>query len=78
MVVITWLEALENNGLDYSFEENYAEFNKEIGNVNTIFIRADVNKNISSTMIRTLLANKEDISKYVPEQVYSYLKEKAK
>ena len=72
------VRGVRNNGLDYSFEENYAEFNKEIGNVNTIFIRADVNKNISSTMIRTLLANKEDISKYVPEQVYSYLKENAK
>lgn len=72
------VRGIRNNGLDYSFEENYAEFNKEIGNVNTIFIRADVNKNISSTMIRTLLANKEDISKYVPEQVYLYLKENAK
>lgn len=68
------VRGIRNNGLDYSYEENYAEFNKEIGGINTIFIRADVNKNISSTMIRTLLANGEDISKYVPYQVYKYLK----
>ena len=72
------VRGVRNNGLDYSFEENYAEFNKEIGNINTIFIRADVNKNISSTMIRTLLANEEDISKYVPQKVYLYLKENVK
>lgn len=67
------VRGIRNNGLDYPFEESCAEFNKEIGNINTIFIRADVNQNISSTMIRTLLANEEDISKYVPEQVYLYL-----
>lgn len=72
------VRGIRNNGLDYSYEENCAEFNKEIGSINTIFIRADVNKNISSTMIRTLLANEEDISKYVPEQVYIYLKENIK
>lgn len=68
------IRGVRNNGLDYSYEENYADFNKEFGGINTIFIRADVNKNISSTMIRTLLANGEDISKYVPCQVYKYLK----
>lgn len=72
------VRGVRNNGLDYSYEENYAEFNKEIGDINTIFIRADVNKNISSTMIRTLLANGEDISKYVPQQVHEYLKENLK
>lgn len=72
------VRGVRNNGLDYSYEENYAEFNKEIGGINTIFIRADVNKNISSTMIRTLLANGEDISKYVPYPVFKYLKRTVK
>lgn len=69
------VRGIRNNGLDYPYEENYAEFNKEIGNINTIFIRADVDKNVSSTMIRTLLTNNEDISKYVPQPVYKYLQE---
>lgn len=72
------VRGVRNNGLDYSYEENYAEFNKEIGNINTIFIRADVNKNISSTMIKVLLANGEDISKHVPYPVFKYLKENYK
>lgn len=70
------VRGIRNNGLDYAYEENCAEFNKEVGGVNTIFIRADVNKNVSSTMIRTLLANGEDVSKYVPQNVYRYLMEK--
>lgn len=69
------IRGIRNNGLDYAYEENYAEFNKEIGEIDTIFIRADINKNISSTMIRTLLSNGEDISQYVPHQVLKYLQE---
>jgi len=67
------VRGIRNNGLDYTYEENYAEFNKEVGGIDTIFIRADVNKNISSTMIRNLVENDQDISKYVPYQVSKYL-----
>ena len=69
------VRGVRNNGLDYSYEENLAEFNKDIGNINTIFIRADVNKNVSSTMIKTLLDNNESISAYVPSAINKYLKE---
>lgn len=69
------VRGVRNNGLDYSYEENLAEFNKDVGNINTIFIRADVNKNVSSTMIRTLLANNESVSAYVPGVINKYLKE---
>ena len=69
------VRGVRNNGLDYSYEENLAEFNKDVGNINTIFIRADVNKNVSSTMIKTLLINNEPISRYVPGPVKKYLKE---
>ncbi len=68
------VRGVRNNGLDYSYEENLAEFNKEVGGINTIFIRADVNKNVSSTMIKTLLANKEPISAYVPNTINKYLR----
>lgn len=69
------VRGVRNNGLDYSYEENLAEFNKDVGGVNTIFIRADVNKNVSSTMIKTLLINNEPISRYVPGPIKKYLKE---
>ena len=69
------VRGVRNNGLDYSYEENLAEFNKDVGNINTIFIRADVNKNVSSTMIKTLLDNNEPVSSYVPGVVNKYLKE---
>lgn len=70
------VRGVRNNGLDYTYEENNAEFNKEVGGISTVFIRADVSKNISSTMIRTLLLNQEDVQKYVPKPVYLYLTEK--
>ena len=69
------VRGIRNNGLDYSYEENLAEFNKDVGDINTIFIRADVNKNVSSTEIKTLLANNEPISAYVPGTINKYLKE---
>ena len=69
------MRGVRNNGLDYSYEENLAEFNKDVGNINTIFIRADVNKNVSSTMNRTLLANNESVSAYVPGVINKYLRE---
>lgn len=68
------IRGIRNNGLDYSYEENLAEFNKEIGGVNTIFIRADINKNVSSTMIKTLLANNESVGAYVPKAIKKYLR----
>ncbi len=68
------VRGIRNNGLDYSYEESLAEFNKDVGNIDTIFIRADINKNVSSTMIRVLLLNNESISKYVPEPINDYLK----
>jgi pantetheine-phosphate adenylyltransferase len=69
------VRGIRNNGLDYPYEENLAEFNQKVGNINTIFIRADLNKFVSSTMIKTLLLNGESISSYVPEEVNNYLKE---
>lgn len=69
------VRGIRNNGLDYSYEENIAEFYKEVGHIDTIYIRADVNKNVSSTMIRTLI-NAGDIdlvSQYVPSSIFEVL-----
>lgn len=68
------VRGIRNNGLDYSYEENLAEFNKDVGGIDTIFIRADINKHISSTMIKTLLSNNESVAKYVPEEINKYLR----
>lgn len=70
------IRGIRNNGIDYNYEENLAEFNKEVGGIDTIFIRANNYKNVSSTMIKTLFNNHEisKIEKYVPKQVYEYLK----
>lgn len=70
------VRGVRNNGLDYSYEENLAEFNKEVGDINTIFFRADKDKYVSSTMIKTLLQGQQDISKYVPPEVAQYFKDK--
>lgn len=67
------VRGIRNNGLDYAYEENLADFNKEVGGINTIFFRADIDKNISSTMIKTLLDSNQYISKYVPNEVAQYL-----
>ena len=68
------VRGIRNNGLDYSYEENLAEFNKDVGGIDTIFIRADINKHISSTMIKTLLSNNESVAQYVPEEINKYLR----
>lgn len=69
------VRGIRNNGLDYSYEENLADFNKEVGGINTIFFRADTDKNVSSTMIKTLLQSHQDISKYVPREVAQYFEQ---
>lgn len=68
------VRGIRNNGLDYTYEENLAEFNKAVGGIDTLFVRADIDKNISSTMIRLLLTNGESITDYVPNAVSDYLK----
>lgn len=66
------VRGVRNNGIDYPYEENLAKFNKDIGDIDTIFIRSD--SIISSTMVRILLANDENIVDYVPKEIYEYFK----
>lgn len=64
------------NNIDYNYEENIAEINKEVNpNVETIYLRAD-EKAISSSMVKELFSFKKDVSKYVPEDVLEVLMKK--
>lgn len=57
------------DNIDYNYEESLASINKELFNLDTIYIRAGELKNISSTMVNELIAYKRDISKYVPTEI---------
>ena len=57
------------NGMDYEYEENMASINEEISGLDTIYIRAGILGNISSSMVMELLENGKDVSKYVPKEV---------
>ncbi len=59
------------NGIDYSYEDNIAQINKEIApEIETIFFVSDIKNNvISSSFIREMILYKKDISKYIPEEI---------
>ena len=62
------------NGMDYDFEETLATFNKELSNIDTIYIRAGEVGPINSTMIMDLLQNNTDVSKFLPEEIIEAVK----
>ena len=66
------------NNMDYEYEEKIASSNEKNFNVDTVYIRAGQFEDISSTKVRELLKNNEDVSKYVPDEIYFYLKEMKK
>lgn len=57
------------NGMDYAYEENLAQINEELSNLDTIYIRAGKYGIVSSSMVYDLILNKKDITKYVPQEV---------
>lgn len=57
------------NGMDYDFEETLATFNKDVSNLDTIYIRAGEIGPINSTMIMDLVRNNADLSKFLPEEI---------
>lgn len=63
------------NGMDYEYEENLASVNEEVTGVDTIYIRAGQLGHVSSSMVRELLKNKKDVSKYVPIEVLDFIME---
>jgi len=56
------------NETDYRYEEEIAKFNDQYG-INTIYLRAGENGNISSSFVYNELLNGKDISNYVPEPI---------
>lgn len=67
------VRGIRNNGLDYAYEENLAELNKVSGNIDTIFIRADEHRHVSSSVVKVMLSEGDKISQLVPPQVEEYL-----
>ena len=62
------------NGMDYDYEENLAKINEELSGLDTIYVRAGAHGFISSSFVRDLVNNKQDVSKYVPSEIAKYLK----
>lgn len=62
------------NSMDYNYEENIAEVNKLINkNLEHIYLRTS-NAAISSSMVRELFSYGEDVSKFVPQEIYKIMK----
>ncbi len=62
------------NGMDYDFEETLATFNKEMSNLDTIYVRAGEVGPINSTMIMDLIRNNADLNKFLPEEIIDIVK----
>lgn len=62
------------NGMDYDFEENLALINEEISGLDTIYIRAGSYGAISSSMVKELMMNDKEASKYLPEEIFKLVK----
>ena len=62
------------NGTDYQYEENIAEVNEEISELDTCYFRAGNLGYLSSSMVMELYNAGENISKFVPKAVYEMLK----
>jgi pantetheine-phosphate adenylyltransferase len=62
------------NGMDYDFEENLALVNEEISGLDTLYIRAGAFGAISSSMVKELMANNKEASKYLPKEIFDLIK----
>jgi len=64
------------NFFDFEYEENIAKINAELNpNIKTVYLRTS-NEIISSSMVWDFYSNEKDISKYVPQEIFDYLKNK--
>ena len=58
------------NSEDFNFENSLASMNKEMSNVETIFILSSSNtSHINSSLVRDILLNNGDYSKFIPYQI---------
>ena len=66
------IRGLRNN-MDYNYEENIAEVNKLINpEMEYVYFRAE-NVAVSSSMVKELHSYGQDVSRYVPEAVFSII-----
>jgi pantetheine-phosphate adenylyltransferase len=63
------------NSKDYEVEENLAKINKKLGDVDTIFLRADKYDIVSSTLVNQLKKQNKDYKEFLPDDVYKYVSE---
>ena len=61
------------NSKDYEIEENLAKINKKLGDVDTIFLRADKYDIVSSTLVNQLKKQNKDYKEFLPIDVYEYV-----
>jgi len=61
------------NDTDYAFEENLAQINEEISNLDTIYFRSGTLGFISSSMVMELIHYNKDVSRYLPTPVLSLI-----
>ena len=63
------------NSKDYEMEENLAKINKKLGDVDTIFLRADKYDIVSSTLVNQLKKQNKDYKEFLPDDVYKCVSE---
>ena len=61
------------NSKDYEVEENLAKINKKLGDVDTIFLRADKYDIVSSTLVNQLKKQNKDYKEFLPTEVYNFV-----
>ena len=60
---------------DLTYEQKQADFNFEHSGIKTVFLEADPKyKNVSSTLVRKLISEGKDVSRYVPKEAISVFK----
>lgn len=62
------------NGVDYDFEENLAQINQEISDIDTVYFRAGSFGAVSSSMVSELISRGKDVSKYIPKEILELIK----
>lgn len=62
------------NGTDYQYEENIAQMNEVISDIDTCYFRAGSLGYLSSSLVMELYSFGKDISKYVPKSILELLK----
>jgi len=61
------------NGTDYDYEENIAQVNEKISNIDTCYFRAGKYGYLSSSIVMDIYENRRNIDEFVPEPVANLL-----